>query len=77
MTEHQQLAFELETHLIDTDQWDRDDVPEEARELAHKELALGMPSAIGFHEDGVGWFVLVTQGQGPAIAWVANRDKLP
>jgi hypothetical protein len=61
-------AAELEKRILKQDMWDTLQLPQEAIDLANRETAQGIPTAIAVDDDGR-LYVIQSSGQGPYIIW--------
>ncbi len=71
----QELAFELERHMVDYEKGLKL-LPEEVRKEVEEATADRIPTGVAVHPEH-GLAVLQTAGQGPCIMWMENENALP
>lgn len=72
----QNLAFELEAHMIPWNQLETCGCPTECIVIAKEISQDGVPTGFGQHPFH-GWFVICTAGQGPVIVFLEKCQSQP
>jgi hypothetical protein len=66
------VDIDMEEFMIPTNEWYR--APHKVQRIAQDLTSQGISAGIGFHQTLDGWYVLMSQGQGPALAWREGWD---